>query len=46
MLNCIVVQKLLANPTVRIKNVDATTQKLEKILREGERNLHFICGML
>ncbi|KAI7886100.1 HAD-superfamily hydrolase, partial [Lichtheimia hyalospora FSU 10163] len=36
------VQTLLRNPTVRIKNIEATTQKLGKILQDGTTNLHFI----
>ncbi|KAI8379119.1 pyrimidine 5'-nucleotidase-domain-containing protein [Radiomyces spectabilis] len=37
-----VVQLLLQNPTVRIQNVNATKQKLEKILSGGQEDLHFI----
>lgn len=40
-----IVQALLRNPTVRIKNIEATTQKLGKILQDGPINLHFISGM-
>lgn len=38
------VQKLLRNPTVRIKNLEATRTKLEKLVEDGDKNLHFICG--
>ncbi|KAI9490106.1 pyrimidine 5'-nucleotidase [Zychaea mexicana] len=37
------VQQLLTNPTVRIKDTKATTEKLSTILQDGRPNLHFIC---
>ncbi|KAG2219161.1 hypothetical protein INT45_002352 [Circinella minor] len=36
------VQRLLTNPTIRIKNIDATKEKLTKIIGDGRSNLHFI----
>ncbi|KAL9538544.1 hypothetical protein MBANPS3_010856 [Mucor bainieri] len=36
------VESLLKIPTVRIKNVAGTTDKLQKIIQDGRRNLHFI----
>ncbi|KAI8327672.1 hypothetical protein EDC96DRAFT_453179, partial [Choanephora cucurbitarum] len=38
------VESLLKIPTVRIKNVTTTTEKLQKIIQDGRRNLHFISG--
>ncbi|KAI8639870.1 hypothetical protein BD408DRAFT_349098 [Parasitella parasitica] len=39
-----IVESLLKIPTVRIKNIPGTTDKLQKIIQGGRRNLHFISG--
>ncbi|KAI8330030.1 pyrimidine 5'-nucleotidase [Blakeslea trispora] len=36
------VESLLRIPTVRIKNVSGTVEKLQKIITDGRHNLHFI----
>ncbi|CEP14137.1 hypothetical protein [Parasitella parasitica] len=36
------VESLLKIPTVRIKNIPGTTDKLQKIIQDGRSNLHFI----
>ncbi|KAI8067597.1 pyrimidine 5'-nucleotidase [Gongronella butleri] len=38
-----IVQRLLQIPTVKIRHVPATTEKLAKIVKDGKENLHFIC---
>lgn len=40
----LIVESLLKIPTVRIKNIAGTTDKLQKIIQDGRRNLHFISG--
>jgi hypothetical protein len=39
-----IVESLLKIPTVRIKNIAGTTDKLQKIIQDGRCNLHFISG--
>ncbi|ORX55767.1 hypothetical protein DM01DRAFT_264381 [Hesseltinella vesiculosa] len=39
-----IVERLLQIPTVKIRQVSATTNKLAKIIKDGRANLHFICG--
>lgn len=40
----LIVERLLQYPTVRIQNVAAVTEKMEKILKDGKENVHFISG--
>ncbi|KAG0743448.1 hypothetical protein G6F33_006887 [Rhizopus arrhizus] len=36
------IERLLQYPTVRIQNVAAVTEKIDKILKDGKENVHFI----
>lgn len=44
--NVLKVHNLLLNPTVRIANIDVVASKLQKLLRHGKNEVHFICGKL